>query len=158
MMFDHEELQALVFGVGVARSWGDTAMAEAAERILAKVDAVLPAHLRPELDSPHLVVPGSRLRETTSAMLRDVRDAINRRRRIDMDYTDMSSATTKRVVWPLALAYWGPSWTLGAWCELRQDFRNFRIDRIRAMQLLPSEFPDEPGRRVKDYFSAVFGG
>jgi predicted DNA-binding transcriptional regulator YafY len=157
MMFDPEELQALVFGAGVARAWGDAEMADAADRILAKIEGVLPAHLRPRLNAPHLVVPEARMSEAAIAVLHTVRDAINRRRRITLDYRDVSSASTRRTVWPLALAYWGASWTLGAWCELRGDFRNFRIDRVAGIRLLPAEFPDEPGKRLKDYYAAVFG-
>jgi predicted DNA-binding transcriptional regulator YafY len=71
-----------------------------------------------------------------------------------MDDSVVSSASTQRAVWPLSLAYWGASWMLGAWCELRGDFRNFRPeDELR----LCTEFPDEPGRRLEDYFAAVFG-
>jgi len=54
----------------------------------------------------------------------------------------------------LTLAYWGMSWTLGAWCELRQDFRSFRVDRIAAARSLRSTFPDEPGKRLEDYFAS----
>lgn len=154
LMFDEEELQALVFGADVAKSWGDAQMAQAADRILAKVDAVLPDRLRPQLNSQRLVVPDVRMSEQTTRMLGDVRDAINQRMRVFLEYSDADSDATERIVWPLALAYWGARWTLGAWCELRQDFRNFRIDRIAAVRGLRSTFPDEPGKRLEDYFAS----
>lgn len=155
LMFDDDELQALVFGADVARSWGDAAMAGAAERILAKVEAVLPEHLRPKLNSHRLVVPDPHLPESLTAMQGEVRDAINRRRRLLLDYRDADAKSTERIVWPLTLAYWGPAWSLGAYCELRNDFRNFRIDRINRVRVLGSEFPDEAGKRLEDYFAAV---
>jgi predicted DNA-binding transcriptional regulator YafY len=154
LMFDEQELQALVFGADVAKSWGDAAMAGAAERILAKIDAVLPDRLRPQLSSQRLVVPDVRMSEATSRMLGEVRDAINQRTRVFLEYRDAESEATERIVWPLALAYWGISWTVGAWCELRQDFRNFRIDRISTARTLRSTFPDEPGKRLEDYFAS----
>jgi len=154
LMFDEQELQALVFGADVAKSWGDVQMGEAADRILAKVDAVLPERLRPLLSSHRLVVPDVRMSESTTRMLGEVRDAINRRTRVFLEYRDVEREPTERIVWPLALAYWGMTWTLGAWCELRQDFRNFRVDRIVATRNLRSTFPDEPGKRLEDYFAS----
>lgn len=154
MMFDEDELQALVFGADVAKTWGDAMMAEAAERILAKVDAVLPERLRPQLNSQSLIVPDREIPEATTRMLGEVRDAINRRMRVFLDYRDAADQTTERIVWPLTLAYWGKTWTLGAWCELRQGFRNFRIDRLAAVTTLNSGFPDESGKRLADYFAA----
>lgn len=158
LMFDEDELQALVFGADVARSWGDKEMALAADRVLAKVDAVLPERLRPQLASHRLVVPDLRMSEATTQMLGDVREAINRRARLYLEYRDRAGDTTERIVWPLALAYWGNSWTVGAWCELRTDFRSFRIDRIGGARTLNSVYPDEAGRRLADYFAATSGG
>jgi predicted DNA-binding transcriptional regulator YafY len=154
LMFDEQELQALVFGADVAKSWGDTEMAQAADRILAKVDAVLPDRLRPQLNSQRLIVPDVRMSETATAMLGEVRDAINHRMRLFLDYRDADGEVTERIVWPLTLAYWGTNWSLGAWCELRQAFRNFRVDRIAAVKSLRSTFPDEPGKRLEDYFAS----
>ena len=154
LMFDALELQALVFGADVAKAWGDAAMGEAADRILAKIDAVLPDRLRPQLSSSRLVVPDVRMSEAASKMLGEVREAINRRMRLFIEYRDADEEPTERIVWPLALLYWGRSWTLGAWCELRQDFRNFRVDRILATRELRSTFPDEPGKRLEDYFGS----
>jgi predicted DNA-binding transcriptional regulator YafY len=151
---DEQELQALVFGADVAKSWGDTRMAQAADRILAKVDAVLPERLRPQLHSQRLVVPDVRMSESTTRMLGDVRDAINSRMRVFVEYHDVGGETTERIVWPLTLACWGKSWTLGAWCEARQDFRSFRVDRISTARRLRSTFPDEPGKRLEDYFAS----
>ncbi len=159
LMFDEQELQALLFGADVAKAWGDVAMGEAADRILAKVDAVLPDRLRPQLNSQRLLVPDVHVSESTTRMLGEVRDAINQRMRVFVEYRDVESEVTERIVWPLTLAYWGVSWTLGAWCELRQDFRSFRVDRIAGARSLRTTFPDEPGKRLEDYFaSSACGG
>jgi predicted DNA-binding transcriptional regulator YafY len=157
LMFDEGELQALVFGVRVAQAYGDPDMASAADRVLAKVDAVLPDRLRGELDSERLVVPLRPLPPGASEMLGDVREAINRRMRLFLDYRDADGKATERIVWPLSLLYWGHSWTLGGWCELRQSFRSFRIDRISSSRTLASQFPDETGKRLHDYFTAIRG-
>jgi len=157
MMFDHDELQALVFGAAVAAQWGDDQIAAAADRILSKVDAVLPKHLRPALASQALVVPeiaGMQTAQTT-AQLGDVRRAVNQRKKLQLDYSDARGKTTERVVWPLTLAYWGNSWTVGAWCELRAAFRSFRIDRVRQTRVLITRYPDQSGRRLADYLNSV---
>lgn len=157
MMFDQDELQALMFGAGVAKRWGDSDMAAAADRILNKVDAVLPERMRGELNSNALVVPtvAGNQSEQTTAQLGSVRDAINGRKRLKLSYSDVSGEPTDRTVWPLTLLYWGFSWTLGAWCELRNDFRSFRIDRIGELRTLSNRFPDESGKRLADYFAQI---
>jgi predicted DNA-binding transcriptional regulator YafY len=158
LMFDGAELQALVFGVRVAQAYGDPDMAAAADRVLAKVDAVLPERLRGELESDRLVVPPATLPAGAAELLGDVREAINQRRRLFLDYSDAEGNSTERIVWPLSLLYWGRTWTLGAWCELRQNFRSFRVDRIASSKTLASHFPDEAGKRLQDYFAAVHHG
>jgi predicted DNA-binding transcriptional regulator YafY len=153
LMFGTDELQALVFGVEVVKSFGDTKLAEAAERVLAKVDAVLPDRLRPQLASRRLVVPGLLMSAQTAATLGDVREAINEHHRLFLNYGDAAGEATERIVWPLTLVYWGKTWTLGAWCELRQAFRSFRVDRISEARTLNTQFPDESGKRLHDYLS-----
>jgi predicted DNA-binding transcriptional regulator YafY len=67
--------------------------------------------------------------ESTTRMLGEVRDAINSRMRVFVEYHDVSGETTERIVWPLTLSYWGMSWTLGA--------------MVRAAPGLP-QFPRRP--------------
>ena len=157
MMFDTEELQVLAFGAEVALTHGDPGMKQAADRLLAKVDAALPARLRPELNARSLHVMSRRDVDAASESLGVAREAINRRRRLYLDYSDAQEQVTERIIWPLSLAFWGTTWTLGGWCELRQAFRNFRVDRIHGARALASEFPDQPGRRLEDYIRAVEG-
>ncbi len=154
MMFDEEELQALVFGADVAKSYGDAKMADAADRILAKIDAVLPQRLRPQLASHRVVVPDFRISEEVSETLGEARNAINNQLRLFLDYQNAAEESSERIIWPLTVAYWGRTWTLGGWCELRQDFRSFRLDRINSLRTLSSIFPDEPGKRLEDYFAS----
>ena len=159
MMFDSDEIQALIFGAGVAKRWGDRDLAEAAERILDKIDAVLPENLRPALSSQTMVVPeiaGFQSEETLQS-LGVVRAAINQQRRLYLAYNDVSDTPTERIVWPLSLLYWGNSWVVGAWCELRQAFRSFRVDRIAEARGLGTQFPDEPGKRLEDYLRQASG-
>ena len=151
LMFDEEELEALLFGVDVTRAYGDERLAKAADSILAKVEAVIPDRLRPSLSGRRLYVPEFQARPEVAEMLGVVRSAINERTRLFLDYRDVKGQGTERIVRPLMLTYWGVTWALGAWCELRQDFRNFRIDRMAGAEPLSSTFAEEPGRTVADF-------
>lgn len=155
LMFDEDELQALAFGAEVARTWGDSAMGEAAGRILDKIDAVLPARLRPKLALTQMFVPDFHVPDRVTELLGEVRLAINQRRRLYLDYRDAGDRHTERIIWPLGLGYWGGAWTVGSWCELRQDFRTFRVDRVQSARTLSSTIPDIPGRALEDYFAAA---
>jgi predicted DNA-binding transcriptional regulator YafY len=55
----------------------------------------------------------------------------------------------------VCLAFWGSSWTLGAWCRMRRDFRNFRLDRMSAMRVREETFPDDPARGLRAFLASV---
>jgi predicted DNA-binding transcriptional regulator YafY len=61
-----------------------------------------------------------------------------------------TGADTERTVRPLGVFFWGRAWTLAAWCELRNDFRNFRLDRVRELVVLNQTFEEEPGKTLRD--------
>lgn len=155
MMFDDDELQALTFGAEVAKTWGDRSMSDAAERILDKIYAVLPSRLRPKLALSRIFVPDFHVPDIVTDLLGLARVAINKKQRLLVCYRDVNGGLTERTIWPLGLIYWGGAWTLGAWCELREDFRTFRLDRFRSARILMSPIPDSPGRSIEDYFAAV---
>jgi predicted DNA-binding transcriptional regulator YafY len=153
LMFDREELEALALGAGMVRAWADEELARAAGRVLAKVDAVLPDRLRGRWDKETLLAPDFFVPPETVTGMPQLRKAIDQRLLAHVAYRREDGETSERVIWPLGLAFWGTKWTLGAWCELRGDFRTFRLDRIQSLDLLPSQFPDMPGRRFKDYIA-----
>ena len=69
-----------------------------------------------------------------------------------IDYVAAGGQRSTRVVWPLGAFFWGDAWTVLAWCELREDFRNFRLERIERLESLADQYPDVAGRRLADYF------
>ncbi|MEJ2655188.1 MAG: YafY family protein [Acidihalobacter sp.] len=151
LMFDTEELEALALGAGMVRAWADAELAKAAGRVLAKVDAVLPDRLRGRWDKEKLLAPDVFVSPATVTGMTQLRRAIDQRFLAHLRYRRDDGEMSERVVWPLGLVFWGAKWTLGAWCEWRGDFRTFRLDRIQALEVLPSQFPDMPGRRFRDY-------
>ena len=149
LMFDREEIQALVLGVRIVRQVGDPALARASESILSKVATVLPKELEPLLADTRLFAT-TRVRGSHAAdALAVTREGLTSQRRIRMRYTDERGEATERTVRPLGVFFWDKTWTLAAWCEMRVGFRNFRLDRVGEATLL-DRFEEEPGRTLRD--------
>ena len=81
--------------------------------------------------------------------------AIDERRKAFFAYRDGEGGDSERTVRPLALHFWGGAWTLAAWCELRVDFRTFRLDRTDRVEITEQRFSHEPGKRLEDYLARV---
>lgn len=154
LMFSEAEIEAMVLGARVVKSWGDAGLAKAADEALARVEAVLPDRLRERLNRTPLFAPGFHIQATFAQSLGVLRRAIDERRKVRLAYTAADGSDTDRTVRPLGLFFWGPSWSLAGWCELRGDFRSFRLDRMRELTPLPERFADEPGRTLDDYLQS----
>ena len=150
LMFDRDEIQALVLGARIVRQFGDPALARASDAILGKVAAIVPKDLAPLVADTPLFVPSIIGAGTSADALALAREAVIARRKIELSYATADGAATKRTVRPLGIFFWGRTWTLAAWCELRQDFRNFRLDRVAAASLLDERFADEAGKGLRD--------
>jgi len=152
LMFTEEEIEALVLGARVVESWADPALARAAADVLAKVEVVLPAALRERIAGATLFALNLRDREAVGDRLSTLRAAVRQRRKVRLEYVDRDGQPTARTVWPLGLFYWGLTWTTGAYCELRDGFRNFRLDRITTLAVTDDRFTPTPGRTLQDLF------
>jgi predicted DNA-binding transcriptional regulator YafY len=155
LMFTEEEIEAMVLGARVVTSWGDASLARAAEGALARVEAALPDRLKARLNATPLYAPGFHIRPEVVAALAAMRQAIDERAKVWFAYRSREDDETERVVRPLGLFFWGYAWSLTAWCELRNDFRSFRLDRVTRFELLPERFEQEPGRLLEDFFRAM---
>ncbi|MAM62055.1 YafY family protein [Maritimibacter sp. UBA3975] len=143
LMFTREEVTALVAGARMARVWGGLEMARAAEEALIKIEAVLPDSLKTRAAQvPIQAMEFLAADPVDRARLDTLESAAESRTRVRITYEDETGARTERTVRPLALLYWGKVWTLAAWCETRQDFRNFRVDRIWELDLGDRFAPD----------------
>lgn len=154
MTFNTEELEALVTGIRVAESWGDAALAAAARSALTKIEAVLPRTLRGTLTQTPIFAPTVRWAETATANMAELRQAINERRKIHFSYEGAEGKLSERVVCPVGLYFWGRTWSLAAWCELRQDWRSFRLDRVNTLALLSDRFDDAEGITADAFHAA----
>jgi predicted DNA-binding transcriptional regulator YafY len=153
LMFTHDEAKALVAAVCLAQPRLDPGLAAGAENALAKVVAALPADVRAAAESLAVYAPVAGIDGATLARLEVLRGAADARRKLRIDYLDLNDRrSAHRVLRPLGCFYWSATWTLAAWCELRQDFRSFRVDRIEALDVLDDRFRDEPGKTLADLF------
>jgi predicted DNA-binding transcriptional regulator YafY len=155
LMFSHNEIEALVIGARMVESWGGPTLAQGARSALSKIAAALPKDKRTTLESSRLFSPDFFINPQMGAQMDVLRKAIDGHRYVQLDYRDVNEKNSQRRLRPLGLFFWGGAWTLGAWCELRNDFRNFRLDRIVSSVVHDERFADEPGRRLADYLRAV---
>jgi len=145
------ELEALHLGMAVVAEAADDELQKAARSLLAKIEAVLPeGRATPASGWGFAVYPFAEAARGFEHMP-SLRSAIRARQKLRIAYRNTAGETTERTIRPLQIEYWGRVWTTTAWCELRGDFRVFRVDRIDRVQALPQLFMDEPGKSLADY-------
>jgi predicted DNA-binding transcriptional regulator YafY len=154
LMFNSDEIVALVAGARMIRAWGGASMAAAAEEALVKIEAVLPEEARAKAAAVpvHAFTMGD-MTDAIRARIDRIETAADGRIRLELDYADQHGATSLRIIRPLGLWFWGKVWTVVGWCELRDDFRMFRLDRIKGMQEI-GPFKPEKGQTLRDFFAA----
>src|SRR3984893_19055845 len=151
LMFSEEEIAALVLGSRWVSERADTPLGDAARNALAKIAAVLPDDLKDSLDATNLLIgPGNPV-AAGDAELWAIRNAIRTERKLRIDYADGKGATTKRTIWPFALAFFERVRVVAAWCELRQGYRHFRTDRIGALKPSDRRYPRRRQALLKEW-------
>jgi len=151
LMFNENEIEALLLGARIVQSWADPELAAAAISVMDKVGAVLPEQLRHHLELARLWAPDDHARESISIDQAALRHAIRDQYKIQFAYQDLDGQSTVRVVRPLIMAFYGPVWLLAAWCEMRDGFRVFRLDRMAEFLVLDAKFEDTPGQTAEDF-------
>jgi predicted DNA-binding transcriptional regulator YafY len=151
LMFTLDEARALASAVQLAQQWLDPELAASSEAALSRVLSVLPTDVRERTRSLHLIVPPSGLSESVRSSMQLLRRASQAQHKVRVAYRDAAESRTERVLRPLALFYWGTVWTLAAWCETRQSFRNFRLDRMETLTWLDERFEHEDGKSLDDF-------
>ena len=155
LMFTATEIEALVLGTRVVQSWADPELAKAAASALDRIASSLPDALRTRLVESRLYAPGFHVAPDVMDRLQHLRGAVDAHRKTWLAYKDADDMATERIVRPLALSFFGYTWMVTAWCELRTDFRSFRLDRVAEVRVLDQRFEDEPGKRIEDYFKLI---
>lgn len=158
IMFTREEVEALVVGLRMAQAFGGPRLRAAAVPALDKVALALPPSRRAEIETPQMYAPVWNAHRASETVLEIARQAIADHLVLSLTYTDERNRASQRRVRPLALHFWGASWTLATWCELRKGFRNFRLDRVVGCTATGEPFVDEPGKSLADYLRTVGAG
>jgi predicted DNA-binding transcriptional regulator YafY len=153
LMFTVDEIEAITVGAKLVRRLRDSELQQAAGRVLDKVTVVLPESLRSHLDSAPFYVSRGEAVDPKGVDAAQVRSAIRDRRKMRIAYLDEKNRRTRRTIWPLAMAYYVDVSLVGAWCELRKDFRNFRVERIAASRVLAARFQDHNGQLLTQWLA-----
>jgi predicted DNA-binding transcriptional regulator YafY len=144
LMLTTEEVEAAVLGAQWVAGHGDAALARAARDLIAKIAATIPENLRPlVLDAGVHAPPGWNIPHD-GLDVAQARAWVRAGRKISLHYRDTENRGTERVVWPVVIGYHDAVRILVGWCELRNDFRSFRIDRIVSATFLDERFPGRP--------------
>jgi predicted DNA-binding transcriptional regulator YafY len=141
LMFTNEEIEALVLGGRWVEEHGDERLAGAAREAVEKIAAVLPEGLRRTLDGTGLLVARAREAGPANPHMAAIRAALREECKLIIDYRDEAGRSSLRTVWPVALGFFERIRMLAAWCELRQDFRHFRLDRIASLEPTQDRYP-----------------
>ncbi len=152
LMFSEDEIEALVLGSGWVAERADGGLAGAARDAMAKIVAVLPPDLSGRIEDTALLVgPGRTIADSGSLDLALLRRTIRGERKAVIAYADGQGAASERVIWPFALSFFDHVRVVVAWCELRQDFRHFRTDRIRRFDAREMRYPRRRQALLKEW-------
>ncbi|MFZ3008684.1 MAG: YafY family protein [Phenylobacterium sp.] len=144
LMLTPDEIEACVLGAQWVANRGDPALARAAQDLIAKISAAIPERLRPYIDAPSLGAATSWKIHPDAIDMAQVRAQIHAGRKIAIHYKDEQGRDSQRVIWPVTIGYHDTVRMLMAWCEMRQDFRSFRADRVTRADFLEDRYPERP--------------
>ncbi|HEV2517102.1 MAG TPA: YafY family protein [Devosia sp.] len=151
LMFSADEIEALVLGSRwVARRAEDPRLGDAAANALSKITAVLPDELRASVDGSNLLVGGGEV-IPAQVDLSAIRLAIREQNKLVIAYRNAGGTATERTIWPFAIGFFDRVRVVIGWCELRTDYRHFRLDRIDRMEPLPQRYPRRRAAMLKKW-------
>jgi predicted DNA-binding transcriptional regulator YafY len=151
MTFTFEQLDALAIGLSFVEAAGDTSLSQGAREVRAKLQASLPEPEKRKLENAPMFA--SRRQGRADTKLKIVRLAIRETKVLRLIYADAEAVQSDRRVRPLAIWAFTEGWLFVGWCELRKDFRGFRLDRISMIEETGERFTDDPDKNLAYYLS-----
>ena len=149
LMFDQQEIEALVLGMRWVAKKTDSALQESGRQVLDKIRAVLPITLQRELDLSSLMVGPNPVSCLDDKAMLTLRKAIQQQVKVEIIYVDLKEQKTQRILWPLGIAFFDGIRILIAWCEKRQAFRHFRTDRIHKIDIMSKRYHQSKAKLLK---------
>nr|WP_282559852.1 MULTISPECIES: YafY family protein [Providencia] len=141
LAFDENELEALILGLRWVKSNADTELKNSAIRAISKINAVVAGHSQKILNQNTLFAPTTHFYEINDVIVKDLRLSLREECKAKMTYLDGQNQPSERIIWPIAIGYMKDSQVLAAWCELRESYRHFRLDRIQSYHALSDKLP-----------------
>ena len=134
-------IAAMAVGAQIVEAWGEPALASVAVRMLDKVASALPGVAQRALDRTPLGASRAQSKYCWVAGLGKLRQALAERRKLYFAYRAAGEdVRTERVVQPRSLVFRGDHWSLLAWCEVREEYRSFRPERMRDVCVLDERY------------------
>lgn len=146
LMLTEDEADAVLLGLRLVALRVDAELAQAADEAFAKIAAILPPAVEEAAAASALIAGATPGGAGAPPHLAALREAMRGEHKVRLRYVDAAGKGSERVVWPVAIGFFIAAEVLAAWCELRGDFRHFRLDRITAATALPDRLPKR--RRV----------
>jgi predicted DNA-binding transcriptional regulator YafY len=151
LMFSADEIEAIVLGSRwVATRADDSRLSDSARQAMSKILAVLPADLRERAEATNLLVARIGL-EPAQVDAGQIRLAIRNERKLGIRYGNTDGEATERVIWPFMIGFFEKVRVVTAWCEMRRDFRSFRVDRITRLAVLDERYPRRRAAMLKEW-------
>lgn len=157
LMFSANEVLALLVGSRMVQATTDPELGQAARAAEQKIRAVLSDVLKAQADQQPYRIPKLEKDAHLRALHGVIRGACESKTKLQLLYGDEAQQVTQRTVWPLSLMGLNGIWLLLAWCEMRQDYRNFRFDRMQSVAALQQTFETTPTIQAEHYFETVLG-
>jgi predicted DNA-binding transcriptional regulator YafY len=153
--FDRDEIEVLALSLAEVRAWGDPALTKAADSVFAKLAATLSDERERQLFHAiaHVFRPEPRYAEPLD--LASLRYCCRHEEAMRIRYRDIQDSPSERTIWPLALVYNETCVTILGWCELRQDFRMFRTDRLTGMRPTGVSFRPRRVPLLREYITRL---
>ncbi|SMD02880.1 YafY family protein [Rhizobium sp. RU36D] len=155
LTFTFEQLEALAFGIRAVEMLGDPRLGQAAREARDKMMGILPPEHAARLKAAPIHAFRGHAQPMPPECLGDVRAALSANRKVWIAYHSLAGERSQRVVWPLALVNFGPIWVMTAWCETRDAFRDFRLDRVEDWKVLGERFQAGPHQTYEVYLAGL---
>ncbi|WP_127957660.1 helix-turn-helix transcriptional regulator [Serratia microhaemolytica] len=148
LMFNQQEVEALSLGLDWVSCHTDPELQKAAKEARVKIHSLLPDKLAHGIEYPSLMI-ASEGSDQLHEVMPEIRRAIRQRRKLKFTYRDKDDVVSSRLVWPVAVGFFNSVRILAGWCELRQAFRHFRLDRMISVQVMPQQYPNSRHQLLK---------
>lgn len=155
MMFNPDEIEALVLGLREVQQIGDPVLANAAKNVLSKVNASLPVRMQMQLQNAVLHAKKFHHRHPITIDVAVLRKATRDEQALEVSYCDKDGVATQRGIWPLSIVFMDENLVLLAYCLLREDYRVFRIDRIVTLSVMKTFFKPRRVVMLREFLARI---